>query len=523
MASGTPDRGISRGIVLGILFIAGVVLAGLWFVRPWLHGIVYGIYTTPVIWLSVPIVVVLLWLSYRRTGNTWMNSNGVYVGGVAVFVIIFVLPAASGLFAANTLGHETMQASEDSDTLRETIASKPRIITRGVADRYASNTLPFSQYQVTDGDITVYNGTPYWSYALAPDGLWNYLTKEQHGTVLVDMTQQNAAIKTTTGDMSKGMGTAFYNNYRWQLLKKGDYLVEYADPFMVLHEGKQYIAVPYTTPEFHWLPLPHTTPSWGGVMLIDSNGDVADLSPSEARQHPVLENQKLYPFDLARSKVAATKYRNGIINTFTSHKGQIEVAPLPGTSNDQPFFLLTKKGPTYVVAVEPYGNTQGLKEVWMIDARTGEYLRYVPDKSLFGPRKAADYVRQAAPKTDWNRFNPSAPLPVVINGQFYWEVRIVPEDNSGISYIAFVNAQTSEVREVKTTGAVERFLQEQKTVEDSPKSPSRSPSIIVQRVAPNGTVLETMQVYGNESIQIVQQNSTNATDATNTTNATNAM
>ena len=104
-------------------------------------------------------------------------------------------------------------------------------------------------------------------------------------------------------------------------------------------------------------------------------------------------------------------------------------------------------------------------------------------------------------------------LPVVINGQFYWEIRIVPEDNSGIAYIAFVNAQTSEVREVETTTAVERFLQEREIhAESTSHQPqSRSPEIIVQRVAPNGTVVETMQIYGNESIQIVQQNTTNTT------------
>jgi hypothetical protein len=513
MASDKSADGIARGPVLGVLLVAFVALVGLWFFRPWLHGIVYGLYTTPVVWLSFPVVVGLLWLSYRRSGNTSvMDENTVYAAGIVLFVSIALLPAVSGLFAANTLGHETMQTHEDIDTLRETVASKPRIITRGVADRYASNTLPFSQYKAVGGDITVYNGTPYWSYALAPDGLWNYLTKEQHGTVLVDMTKQNAAIETITGDMSEGIGTVFYDSYRWHLLKHGEYLVEYSDPFMVVHEGKQYIAVPYTTPEFHWLPLPHTTPNWGGVMLIDSSGDVTDLSPSEARQHPVLKNQKLYPFDLARSKVAATKYRNGIVNTFTSHKGQIEVTDLPGENNDQPFFLVTKKGPTYVVAAEPYGNTQGLKEVWMIDARTGEYLRYTPDKSLLGPRKAADFVRQAARKTDWNRFKPSAPLPVVINDQFYWEIRVVPEDNSGIAYVAFVHAQNSSVYEVETTAAVEKFLQGRKIDQDNTQSRSQSPAIIVQRVAPNGTVVETMRVYGNESIQIVQQNSTNTTD-----------
>jgi hypothetical protein len=266
-----------------------------------------------------------------------------------------------------------MERAGTAEELRETDPSKPRVVTKAVASRYASNTLNFPQYRIEGGDITVRNGTPYWSYALAPDGAFNYYTKRQHGTVLVDMTRQNADVDTVVGDLRKGIGPAFYNNYRFTTLKRANYLVEYDDPFMVVHEDEQHVAVPYTKPVFHWLPLPYTTPEWGGVVLIDSQGTVEDLSPAEARAHPVLQEQKLYPFELTRERVAATKYRNGIVNTFTAHEDEIEVAPVPGEGNDQPFLVFTEAGPEYVVAVEPSGEAQGLKEVWTVDARTGEY------------------------------------------------------------------------------------------------------------------------------------------------------
>jgi hypothetical protein len=293
-----------------------------------------------------------------------------------------------------------------------------------------------------------------------------------------------------------------------------NYLVEYEDPFMVVHEDSQYIAVPYTKPEFHWLPLPYTTPEWGGVVLIDSDGEITDLSPAEAREHPVLKDQKLYPFDLAREKVAATKYRNGIVNTFTSHEDEIEVAPVPGEDNDQPFLVFTEGGPEYVVAVEPYGQAQGLKEVWTVDGRTGEYEVYRPDQSLFGARKATDYVRQAARTTDWNRFTPSEPIPVVIDDQLYWEVRVVPEDSSGIAYIAFVNARSTDVHEVSTTEEVTAFLEGERVRTGQggdDVTDGRAPTLVVERVAPNGTVVETMEVYGNETVRVVQGNATNET------------
>jgi hypothetical protein len=488
--------------------VAAVCLVVAWYVRPWLHGVVYGVYTTPILPIAAALGVGLASLVRRRLGAR--------AGGQVVLTVVVVVLVAgtsvTGLLAGETLGTATMDRAETAGNLSETDPTKPRVVTRSVATRYASNTLNFPQYRVVGGDITVRNGTPYWSYALAPDGAFNHYTKRQHGTVLVDMSQQNAEVDTVVGDLRTGIGPAFYNNYRFATLKRANYLVDYEDPFMVVHEGDQYVAVPYTKPEFHWLPLPYTTPEWGGVVLIDRDGGITDLSPADARDHPVLRDQKLYPFELTRERVAATKYRNGILNTFTSHEDEIEVAPVPGGGNDQPFVVFTDRGPEYVVAVEPYGQAQGLKEVWTIDARTGEYEVYSPTESLFGARKATDYVRQAARTTDWNRFTPSEPIPVVVDGQLYWEVRIVPGDSSGIAYTAFVNARSSDVTEVSTTAEVTAFLEGERggvrTGDGTDGTDDRSPTLVVERVAPNGTVVGTLEVYGNETVRVVRGNAT---------------
>ncbi len=497
----------SIALFIGMGFVL-LLSGGIWFIRPWLHGIVYWVYTTPLLWIGIP-----LCLGFGVTIRAKVGSGSTSSITVICIIGLFALSTVSGTFAANTLGQATMADSQSIDQLHNTEPTQPRILPESVADRYASNTLDFPKYQTSDGDITIHNGTPHWSYALSPDGTWNQLTRQQHGTVMIDMSSQNAAVSTTTGDLKKGIGTAFYNNYRWQLLKHEQYLADYADPFMVLHEDNQYIAVPYTKPQFHWTPLPHTTPKWSGVMLVDETGETTDLSPEEARNHPALKDQKLYPFELTRERVTATKYRNGILNTYTSHDEEIELAPVPGDGNDQPFLMSTTDGPTYAVAAEPYGDAQGLTEIWLVDARTGQYHRYTPNGSMFGPRKATDYVRQAARTTDWDRFTPSEPLPVVIDEQLYWQVRVVPTDNSGLSYIAFVNAQTSDVQEVESTAAVTNFLENtdvptNQTRGQNTSESTASPSMIVKRVAPNGTVIGTMTIHDNESVQIIQNNTT---------------
>jgi len=412
----TDSDGADSGppwIPLGGVGLAVVAVA--WFFRPWLHGLVYAAYTTPLLLVGVVAGGVAAWVTARSRGRVEtvvnaLSENDHAVTPLRVGAVVFVIAAFALLPVANAVAGVTLSDQITGQTttverLDDVDADNPRIVTRAVADRYASNTLSRPQYRVGDTDISVVNGTPYWAAPLAPDGLFNAITKRQAGTVLVDMTTQQANVRSVDGELQTGVGTIFHRNYRWELLKSQAYLVDYGDPKMVVHDGTQYIVVPYSEPQFHLTPLPHTTPQWGGVAVIDPSGSIDTLSPDEAEASPILDDQQLYPEDLALRSVAATKYRNGVLNTYTSHEDEIEIAPLPGDGNDQPFFVLTESGPQYVVAVEPYGDAQGLQELWTIDGQSGAFERYVPSDSLFGPQRAADLVRQSAPQTDWDRFD----------------------------------------------------------------------------------------------------------------------
>jgi hypothetical protein len=512
-------------IPLGIVGILAVAIG--WFFRPWLHGLIYAVYTTPLLLFGIVAGSIAAWATARAGGGVETVVNAVTsndhtitplrVGVVVLVITAFALMPVANAVAGVTLSDQTMSQTATVERLDDVDADNPRIVTRAVADRYASNTLNRPQYRVGDTDISVVNGTPYWAAPLAPDGLFNTITKRQAGTVLVDMTTQQANVRSVDGELETGVGTIFHRNYRWEILKSQPYLVDYGDPKMVIHNDTQYIAVPYSEPTFHLTPLPHSTPQWGGVAVIDPSGSIETLSPSEAAASPILDNQQLYPEKLALQSVAATKYRNGILNTYTSHEDEIEIAPLPGDENDQPFFILSESGPQYVVAVEPYGNAQGLQELWTIDGQSGAFERYVPDDSLFGPQRAADLVRQSAPQTDWDRFTPAEPILTVIDDREYWQVRVVPEDNSGIAYVAFVDARSGDVDSFEQTDAITQFLGGESPVEtptetDPTDTTAGTPTVIVQRVAENGTVIETMTVYDDESIEI--RTPTNSTAGT---------
>ncbi|OYR74746.1 hypothetical protein [Halorubrum ezzemoulense] len=508
------DQSAPPWIPLGIVGILAVAVG--WFFRPWLHGLIYTVYTTPLLLLGIIAGSIAAWVTVRAGDrvetviNTLSSSDHTItplrVGVVVVVIAAFALMPVANAVAGVTLSDQTMSQTATVEQLDDVDADNPRIVTRAVAERYASNTLNRPQYRVGETDISVVNGTPYWAAPLAPDGLFNTITKRQAGTVLVDMTTQQANVRSVDGELETGVGTIFYRNYRWKLLKSQAYLVDYGDPKMVIHNETQYITVPYTEPTFHLTPLPHSTPQWGGVAVIDPSGSIDMLSPSEAAASPILDTQQLYPEKLALQSVAATKYRNGILNTYTSHEDEIEIAPLPGDGNDQPFFILSESGPQYVVAVEPYGDAQGLQELWTIDGQTGTFERYIPTDSLFGPQRAADLVRQSAPQTDWDRFSPAEPILTVIDDREYWQVRVVPEDNSGIAYVAFVDARSGNVDSFEETDAISQFLAGETPVENptetDPVTPTETPTVIVQRVAENGTVIETMRVYDDESLEI---------------------
>ena len=514
------------------LGVAGLVLLAVgWFFRPWLHGLIYTVYTTPLILLAIFGALVAAWATAKSRDrveaviNTLSSDDHTVtplrVGVIALVVVAFALMPVANAVAGVTLSDQTMDDTATVERLSDVDADNPRIVTRAVADRYASNTLSRPQYRVGETDISVVNGTPYWAAPLAPDGLFNAITERQAGTVLVDMTTQEANVRTVDGELETGVGTIFYRNYRWELLKSAGYLADYGDPKMVVHNGSQYIAVPFSQPRFHLTPLPHTTPQWGGVAVIDPTGTIETLTPSEAAASPILDNQQLYPEKLALRSVAATKYRNGILNTYTSHEDEIEIAPLPGDGNDQPFFVLSESGPQYVVAVEPYGDAQGLQELWTIDGQSGEFERYVPGDSLFGPQRAADLVRQSAPQTDWDRFTPAEPILTVIDDREYWQVRVVPEDNSGIAYVAFVNARSGDVDSFEETDAISQFLTGESVVppgdSNTDADAGETPTIIVRRVAENGTVIGTLEIYGDETIEIQSPPNASTSGAENST------
>lgn len=425
---------LSIGTFLISLFLIGI----LWFARPLFQRLVYRttIASPITVIFFIPAIALYFLGNYKKAG--WLKPAGI------LLIVVGMVFSMASFFPGQFALLDTVKA-ENITSLPETGTS--RIVPREVAFQYAYNTLQEPRYTLSDvDDITVMNGTAYWSFGLVPDTFIERYFGNQKGSVYVDMANSSRTPVRIDGNMKYGMGMQVTDNVFWKVAKE-KFFAGYKDPFMVTYKGDNYIAYPYV---FHnWVFkyfIPVAVPEFRGVVLVDEEGNIKDLSREEAMESKVLENQNFYPYDLARRRVESMNMKNGIFNYLFRKKDVFEI-PDNGLVNQQPFSVLTDEGMKYFVAVEPYGNAGGIYRIFVIDGRTGNISTYKTQKTLYGPERARDLVKShdELSRISWGSFKTSEPIPAVKNGDLYWQIKIVARDNSDVSRVVYVNSKTKEV------------------------------------------------------------------------------
>lgn len=501
-------------------FVGIGILAILYFVRPLFHSVYIALYANPHVLVAIALFAI------GAIGASLLSSNWAraVISIIVIPWVLWMLHVGSDIYPsvhiANTLEVTSIEK------LPKTEPENTRFLPRIVARNYVSSSLREPRYRAGKADVTFLDGRPYWSFPLMPEGWYNEVYRKVKGAHYVDMTRSGRHIeqriksdRTPNYELTVGPGLKYFDNYSW-VLPKHEYNVNYQEPFVVPHENRLYLAVPFIEYEYALTyGVPHSVPKWGGVALIRNDGRVTIMGPDEAQKSDVLSGQRLVPFSLSRYYAQAFKYRHGYMNTLWGHKGEIEIAPLPGQGNDQPFLISTMTGPAYVVAAEPYGTAYGLSEIYVMDARSGQVSRYSAgaNKTLDGPARATDRVWSELPKVNRDGYEMAEPLPAMRNGRLYWNVRLMPKESSGISYIAFVDAESRTVRAFEGVDEARTFLSqksdtrttevgvENRSVDDSPstsKSTAGVESLRIDIRNADGKTTETIRVKPGQTLTI---------------------
>lgn len=525
-----PDLGSNRGVLAltaaKVAFLA--VLAGVvYYWRPLFHGFAYAIrYNPPVtIALGTTIVVgVLVFLAPPLDENSVETKTTAVGSWFVIVLVIGVCVAFAGSFVGDKEhATQTMERSDAVETLPEMDADNPRITPRVVADKQTRGSVSYRKYQLGTSDIVRGdNGSLVWSYAAEPEGLRNSIVEEQDGVVTAELTtMSDRDIRTVRTDMKYGEGMTVGStndslienrNVRWKILK-GDYWVKHYDdarPF--INDGEPYLYYPKTGHDVDWLPLPHRTVTWEGGALVHANGTIEHLSPEEARNHEVLEGQPLFPYYNTEERLTDIGYRNGIINAMIEHEDQVERADVPdGAGNSQPFVIDIEDGPiSYSTAMEPYGeDTRALDEVWFTNSRTGNFTVYSSgSENLIGPERAMGIARGTDTQTGWasnsegGNFRAVEPIPVVIDGELWWHIKVVPISGTDVTRNILVHASADDGRtaELRSTDEVTSFLDGENV---SDVATNESDNAAGGETAPGGDDTAYVVVVRNEDGEVI--------------------
>ena len=436
---------------------AVAVLALVWFLRPFFHGLAMFLWTAPLVWFP-PLVVLLVGAAIAVRGRRRITvenivaprrgSPALLAAGVVAVVLFLVLGVVNGPLSARALYTDTQYAQ--IDTLPG--GATPRLVPKEVAVQVASSGFNSPTEFLTNFSIVRTPQGLRWTALRTPDGVIRTFTKASQGIVTLDAGQTARTVRQVDSSLRVAPGLRLTDNLRWRLLKRR-YFVELGEEVGIEGpDGEARILVPYIEYE-GWLVR---RPKLGGVFVVSPDGSIEDLSPAEARRRPeVVASGRLFPERLARRIQDAYAYKRGIWNKLFVHEEQTQITDTE--VNAQPYLIdFGGRGARWVTVAEPYGRAFAANAVFLTDTLTGrtEVFRVPRGRSLSGNRRALDKVRSISipgvtfadqgEGTGGGRFRAIEPRPVFLKGKLVYLVSVVPQSGNSVSKTVIVDAEQNK-------------------------------------------------------------------------------
>ncbi len=486
-----------------IVFLV-IALALLWILRPFVHPFVIGLVISPLRFVLLCLLVggiayvarqigPLKMVKVSETSYTLKGGRGISGWKLGIYAMVFVL-VLIGLFFESELRLARTAKQIDYTTRTELPEFSPiRLTPKDVAERYAVDSFQSPQEHLGDSQIVLVDGHLKRVFPRLPDGGLLYFVRKLSGFVVVDVDtlDRKIAIEDQPFKIAEGIGV--FDNLYYRLLTK-KYFVNYShEPIYLKDDAGQWATVvPYITYRGWFFRVPE----WGGVVIVQSDGSMTDLSPAEAQTISYLQGNRIFPKELTEYYANSYAYRGGLINKWFLHKNQTEVVYLP--NGEVTLHVATKEGYKQMVVVEPYGRSYGIYKIFFFDATTGkpEVIEYDQNSQLTGPIVATDYIKKEFPTYDWSAFSLAEPRPVTINSTLHWLLSIIPNDSAGIASTVLLNAKTNAVLVAKTEPEIQALLHG-----DTPTAPAP----ITDKNSQIKAQIEAIEKQLNELKQLISQ------------------
>jgi hypothetical protein len=476
-------------LVLGAMFIVFTVFA--W--NPLYHVLFMSFFLNPCFSIGGLILLIGLLLVFtikkNRYGNNapLLRSNMIgRIVGIVLLVFGFTwgiiggIATPAGMVTAH-IHHEIKDSIEYIDTLPNTAEDNVRMMPYAIAENKIISTLNFTRYKLGSFDFVLgQDGKLFWNAAIIPEGFLNSILSKPRGAIFVDATKTDyTPITIDSGDNQEAFpfsdGIRWADNIYWRSYNL-DYWASYSDPYYLMPEtedGDIVAVISKTKYHFAWYGgfWPIRVPHFAGVYLFFPDETHRWVSSDRIDEEPLLNGQQVFPENLARRISESFAYPHSIGNTIGRHQDQQELADIPSEGNKFPYFIaLEDESPTWFTALEPNGETFGLKSIVLIDGRTGHVRvwRTDEDQPVVGAVKALDHIKSNTrfQNTKWydggegsDGFIVIEPLPIIRNGELWWKAVITRLNKIAITNIAFVNAMNPEqVTVVQGSDEAYRFI-----------------------------------------------------------------
>lgn len=306
-----------------------------------------------------------------------------------------------------------------------------RVLPWYVADQFARRSLTDSRYVLGSLQPTMApDGRLVWQAALVPNSLGTYFTRGVSEVIEVDADTTRPDVRRIPIQLPRGGEGNFMSFYRL-IARTIAPLSEMQEPVYDTHARTALV------PLIRWI---WGIPSFHAVVRFDSVGQVAVLTPLEAaRQHPHL---RLVPEAMVYWQASRWgDWRRGLFGPITK-RGLLEIAGLGNAP--RPILLDNRQRASWVVPMEPQGQSFGLAGVLFVDAQTGAVRWWnTADQSVQSPsqavRVAADDPRIALLKNSV----PAEPKLGILGGRVHYLVPILPASGSQVQKLAVVDATSS--------------------------------------------------------------------------------